>query len=128
MSNTALTREQRKALARIQKRLKKSFKRALKRVRKTGRARTWPYPFLKNLLREYRRARKKIVDGASLTSIVGAHKHDFFAVMLQQTTDRDGKTRSRWSSAMKNAAKNKIRPSDLEAWLKKGGGISGRAK
>jgi hypothetical protein len=128
MSNTALTRAQTKALDRIEKRLKKSFKRSLRRIRKTGAARTWAYPFLKILLREYRRARKKIVDRASLTSIVGAHKHDFFAVMLQRPTDREGKARSRWSRTMKNAAKSKIRPSDLEAWPKKGGGISGRAK
>ena len=128
MSNTALTKEQRKALARVQKRLTASFERSLKRMSKAGNARTWMMPYLNKMLAQYRRARKKIIDGAPLTSVLGHHRHDFFAILLRRTSDRDAKTRNRWASAMKNAVKSKIRPADLEGWLKDGGGISGRAK
>ena len=122
MSNTALTKEQRKALARVEKRLTASFERSLKRVSKAGNARSWM------MLAQYRRARTKIIDGAPLTSVLGHHRHDFFTILLRRTSDRDARTRSRWASAMKNAVKSKIRPADLEGWLKDGGGISGRAK
>jgi hypothetical protein len=128
MSKTALTKKQRKALARVEKRLTASFERCLKRMSKAGNARTWMIPYLKKLLAQYRRARKQIIDGARLTSVLGHHRHDFFAILLRQTSDRDTKTRGRWASAMKNAVKSKIRPADLEGWLNGGGGISGRAK
>jgi hypothetical protein len=128
MSNTALTKEQRKALARVQKRLTASFKRSLKRMSKAGNARTWMVPYLKKMLAQYRRARKKIIDGAPLTSVLGHHRHDFFAILLRQTSNRDARARSRWASTMKKAVKSKIRPADLKDWLKVGGGISGRAK
>jgi hypothetical protein len=128
MSNTALTKEQRKALARIRKRLTASFELALKRMSKAGKARTWMIPYLQDMLVEYRRARRKIIDGARLTSVLGHHRHDFFAILLRRTSNRDARTRSRWASAMKNAVKNKVRPADLKGWLEDGGGISGRAK
>jgi hypothetical protein len=128
MSNTALTKEQRKALARVEKRLTASFERSLKRVSKAGNARSWMMPYLKKMLAQYRRARTKIIDGAPLTSVLGHHRHDFFAILLKRTSNRDARTRSRWASTMKNAVKSKIRPADLEGWLKDGGGISGRAK
>jgi hypothetical protein len=128
MSNTALTKKQRKALARVQNRLTTSFKRSLKRMSKAGNARSWMMPYLKDMLAQYRRARKKIIDGSPLTSVLGHHRHDFFAILLRQTSDRDTKTRGRWASAMKNAVKSKIRPADLKGWLNGGGGISGRAK
>jgi hypothetical protein len=128
MSNTPLTKEQRKALARIRKRLTTSFELALKRMSQAGKARTWMIPYLKDMLVEYRRARQKIIDGASLTSVIGHHRHDFFAILLRRTSNRDARTRSRWASTMKNAVKNKVRPADFESWLKDGGGISGRTK
>jgi hypothetical protein len=128
MSNAKLTKKQRKALARIQDRLTASFARSLKRMSKAGNARTWMMPYLKKMLAEYRRAREKIIDRVSLTSVLGHHRHDFFAILLRLTSNRDARTRSRWASAMKNAVKNKVRPADLKSWLKGGGGISGRAK
>jgi len=128
MANTPLTKGQKKALARVQKRLTASFARSLKRISKAGNARTWMMPYLKKMLAEYRRARQKIIDGASLTSVLGHHRHDFFAILLRRTSNRDARTRSRWASAMKNAVKNNVRPADLKGWLKDGGRISGRAK
>jgi len=57
MANTPLTKGQKKALARVQKRLTASFARSLKRISKAGNARTWMMPYLKKMLAEYRRAR-----------------------------------------------------------------------
>jgi hypothetical protein len=123
-----MTDEQRKVLRRIRRELTASFDRARAKMGEPGHARDWFVPFLVDLLRAYRRLRRKVVNGRKIRGLVGPNPRARFSKLLAKCTNRDAKTRSRWAAAMANAIEEKITPDKLADWLTQRGGISGRAK
>jgi len=123
-----ITAAQERALNEMYDRLEGAFQKALARGQKPGHARNWMMPYCEQVLRGYNEARRCVVDGVRLTSLIGRTKRSILGELLRRTCNRDVKTRSRWAAMLANAARAKINRADLAQWLAKGGGIAGRSQ
>jgi len=122
-----MTPARRRALRSYRKKLKKAFVEAVTAATTPGKARTWFVPYLADVLRVYRKLTTQIVDGRALSRALGKDPRNAFFKLLK-TSNRDPKTRSRWSAALAKAQKSDVSPEDLPKWLKHGGGVAGRAR
>jgi hypothetical protein len=91
-----------------------------------GKARTWFVPYLAAVLKAYQELTTKLVDGKALSKAVAKDPRTAFFKLLK-SSKRDPKTRSRWAAALAHAYESGISPERLAKWLKRGGGVAGRA-
>lgn len=115
------------ALRRHLAELEKAFSEAAAAASEPGQGRTWMYAPLSACLRIYRKLEKQKVEGHPLLHEAGKTPRAVFKRMVRRFR-RDDKTTDRWVSALVNAHQSEIKPDELPAWLKAGGGISGRAR
>jgi hypothetical protein len=123
-----VTEDQRVAIAAVAKELRSAFERAKEAMSSPGNARNWFMPYFRALLRAYYKLRKRSIGGSKLLTEIADDCRGQLLKLIERTTDRDPKTRSRWAAALANAIEAKVKPKKLRAWLKQGGGIAGRAK
>jgi hypothetical protein len=121
-----MTRAQRQALRGYRKKLRQTFAEAALIAITPGQARTWFVPYLVTVLKAYQELTTKSVDGKRLSNAVAKDPRSAFFRLLR-SSKRDSKTRSRWAAALLHAHKSGVSPEDLPKWLKKGGGVAGRA-
>jgi hypothetical protein len=110
----------------VPKKLRQSFAEAALTAITPGQARTWFVPYLVTVLKAYQELTTKSVDGKRLSKAVAKDPRSAFFRLLK-SSKRDSKTRSRWAAALLHAHKSGVSPDDLPKWLKKGGGVAGRA-
>jgi hypothetical protein len=122
-----MTPARRRALRLQRRKLEKAFAEAAAAATTPGKARTWFVPYLAAVLRVYRKLTTQIVDGRALSSALPKNPRDAIFKLLK-TSKRNSKTRSRWAAALANAHKSDVSPEELPKWLKKGGGVAGRAR
>ncbi len=122
-----MTKEQKEALRPVLEELQESFASAQKRLTSPGRGRDWFVPYLCDVLRSYYGLRKTTVGGVKLIRALGSNRRKRLSRLIERTSNRDPKMRSRWAGALTNAVDEKVEAKDIEDWLKVGGGISGRA-
>jgi hypothetical protein len=121
-----MTRAQRQALRPYRKKLRQAFAEAAATATTSGKARTWFVQYLASLLKVYGKLTTKSVDGKVLSKAVAKDPRTAFFKLLR-SSKRDSKTRSRWAAALVHAHNSGIAPEELPKWLKKGGGVAGRA-
>jgi hypothetical protein len=122
-----MTPARRQALRSHRRKLEKAFAEAAAAATTPGKGKTWFVPYFVAVLRVYRKLTIQIVDDRALSSALGKNPKDAF-IKLLKTSKRDPKMRSRWAAALANAYKSNVSPEELTKWLKKGGGVSGRAR
>jgi hypothetical protein len=121
-----MTPAQRKALRPYRKRLRQALADAAAAATTPGKSRTWFVPYLAAVLETYQELTTKLVDGKALSKAVAKDPRTAFFKLLK-LSKRDPKTRSRWAAALAHAYDSGISPERLAKWLKKGGGVAGRA-
>jgi hypothetical protein len=121
-----MTPTQKKALRPYRKKLQQALAEAAATATTPGQARTWFVPYLAAVLRVYRKLTTQTVDGCTLSRAVAKHPRNAFFKLLR-TSKRDSRTRSRWAAALVHAHKSGVSPKELPKWLRKGGGVAGRA-
>ncbi len=121
-----MTPAQRKALRPYRKKLEQALADSAAAATNPGNARTWFVPYLSAVLKVYRKLTTISVDGKALSRAVAKDPRNAFFKLLK-TSKRDSKTRSRWAATLAHAYKSGISPERLPKWLKKGGGVAGRA-
>jgi hypothetical protein len=121
-----MTPAQKKALRPYRKKLRQAFAEAAATATTSGKARTWFVPYLAAVLKTYRQLMTHSVDGKALSKVVAKDPRNAFFKLLK-SSKRDSKTRSRWAAVLANAHKSDISPEQFPKWLKKGGGVAGRA-
>jgi hypothetical protein len=107
--------------------MKKAVRRALRNLSIPGSARTWFVPILVEALEIYYELQSITLRQRPLSKALGKQPRQVFSALLKKS-GRDRRTRSRWTAALNNAVKAGIASDDLAEWLRKGGGVSGRAK
>ena len=122
-----MTRAQKQVLHRYRKKLRQALAEAATTATTPGKARSWFVPYLAAVLRVYRKLTTQTVDGRALSRALAKNPRDALSKLLK-TSKRDSKTRSRWAAALANAHKSDVSPEELPQWLKKGGGVAGRAR
>jgi hypothetical protein len=115
-----------KALRPYRKKLQQALVEAAATATTPGQARTWFVPYLAAVLRVYLKLTKQVVDNRPLSRALAKQSRDAFFKLLK-SSKRDPKTRSRWAAVLANAHKSDISPEQFQKWLKKGGGVAGRA-
>jgi hypothetical protein len=83
-------------------------------------------PYLAAVLKAYRKLTTHSVDGKALSKAVAKDPRNALFKLLK-TSKRDSRTRSRWAAALVHADASGVSPEQLSKWLKKGGGVAGRA-
>jgi hypothetical protein len=121
-----MTPAQRKALRPYRKKLKQALAKAAAAATTPGEARTWFVPYLVTTLKVYQELTTKSVDGKRLSKAVAKDPRAAFFKLLK-SSKRDSRTRSRWAAALAHAHASDVSPEQLPKWLKKGGGVAGRA-
>jgi hypothetical protein len=122
-----MTPAKKKVLSRYRKKLRLALAEAAPTATTPGKARTWFVPYLAAVLRVYRKLTSQTVEGRVLSRALAKNPRDAIFKLLK-TSKRDSKTRSRWAAALANAHKSDVSPEELAKWLKKGGGVAGRAR
>lgn len=121
-----MTPAQKKALRPYRKKLQQAFAKAAATATTPGKARTWFVPYLAAVLKAYQKLATHSVDGKALSKAVAKHPRNAVFKLLR-TSKRDSRTRSRWAAALVHAHKSGVSPEELPKWLRKGGGVAGRA-
>ena len=121
-----MTPAQKKALRRLRQKLKNILADAAMAATTPGRARTWFVPYLAAVLEAYENLTTQRVDGKAMSKAFAKDPRTAFFKLLT-TSKRDSKTRSRWAAALAHAHGLGISPEKLPKWLRKGGGVAGRA-
>ncbi len=121
-----MTPAQRQALRPYRKKLQQALAEAAATATTPGNARTWFVPYLAAVLTTYRKLTRQSVNGKTLSKAVAKNPRNAFFKLLK-SSNRDPKTRSRWAAALVHAYESNVSPEQLSKWLKKGGGVSGRA-
>jgi hypothetical protein len=83
-------------------------------------------PYLVTVLTVYGKLTTQSVDGKALGKALAKDPRTALFRLLR-SSKRDSKTRSRWAAALVHAYKSGVLPEELPKWLKKGGGVAGRA-
>ena len=122
------TRRQEKILSKYRRRLKTAFADGVIKMSKPGHARTWFIPYLRSVLATYIESRARTVNGKRLSSLISKSSRGALRNLIGETCNRDRKTRSRWATALDAAYNAGVQPDQLERWLRRGGGVSGRAR
>ena len=121
-----MTPAQKKALRRHRKQLREALANAAVAATTPGKARTWFVTYLATVLEVYGQLTAQFVDGKALSKVVAKDPRVAFFKLLK-TSGRDSRTRSRWAAALAHAHGSGISSKRLASWLKKGGGVAGRA-
>jgi hypothetical protein len=111
----------------FRRRIKKVVRRSLRNATAQGNARTWFVPILVETLAVFLDLQRITFRRRRLSRVLGKRPREVLYALLK-VSRRDRKTRSRWAAALANAVASGISPGDLAEWLRKGGGVSGRAK
>lgn len=122
-----MNKTRKRAFKPYREQLKSTFDDAASNASTPGKARTWFEPYLAELLRTYTDLKETIVDGKPLSRALGRNPRAAFAKLIRTTGKRDTKTTSRWAAALAYALQCGIAPEHLARWLRKGGGVAGRA-
>ena len=123
-----MTQKQKETLSKYRRRLQTVFNDALATMTETGHARTWFVPYLAEVLAAYIEARTKKVEGKRLSSVISKNSRRAIRKLINKSSNRDRKTRSRWAAAVDAAFSAGVTPEKLGPWLRDGGGVSGRAR
>ena len=120
-------RRRRAELHAATEKLRAKFKAAIADMQQPGHDRDWMDPFLKELLRAYRKLRRTKIGGVRVYLALGSTRRSRVAELIRRTTNRDRRTRSRWAGVIARALRKKVKASELRDWLDDGGGIAGRS-
>jgi hypothetical protein len=123
-----MTPKQQTILSKYRRRLQTVFDDALATMTEPGHARNWFVPYLREVLAAYNELRAKTVNGKRLSSVFSKNPRHAIQKLIGKTSNRDRKTRSRWAAALVAAYNAGVSPEKLGPWLRRGGGVSGRAR
>jgi hypothetical protein len=104
--------------------LKQTF---AKQLVQAGHTKEWAYDYAAALVATYQRIRRVRIAGKRLTRALGRTKQAILLALVSLSTDRDAKVRNRWATAARFAIIDQIAPDQVPRWLRRGGGLAGRA-
>jgi hypothetical protein len=122
-----MTRKQRARLSKYRRQLETVFADGLTEMSEPGHARIWFVPYLRAVLATYIESRTRTVNGKRLSSLLSKNPRRAIRKLIKDTSNRDRKTISRWAAALDAAFSAGVSPEKLGPWLRRGGGVSGRA-
>ena|SRR3569832_1357097 len=120
-----MTKKQQRALRPFLDTLRKTFQDC---GGQAAQSRTWPYRYLAVLIRTYLEIRQRRVGSKRLSRALGTTKQRILLQLVERTTDRKMKMRSRWCRVAWLAVKKEIQPDGIVDWIRDGGGLAGRAR